>query len=59
MRGITLRSLTKTRGLWLLSSALALAQQYPIRSYTVADGLAEDRVNRVVADSRGFIWIAT
>jgi len=59
MRGITLRSLTKTRSLWLLWSALALAQQYPIRSYTVADGLAEDRVNRVVADSRGFIWIAT
>src|SRR5580698_3692635 len=37
----------------------ALCQQLPIRSYTVADGLAEDRVNRIVADSRGYVWIAT
>ncbi len=59
MTGTILRRLANCRSLWLLSSALALAQQYPIRSYTVADGLAEDRVNRIVADSRGYIWIAT
>jgi ligand-binding sensor domain-containing protein len=45
--------------LGLLLPALSLAQQLPIRSYTVADGLAEDRVNRIVADSRGYVWIAT
>src|SRR5271170_7206401 len=45
--------------LGFLLPALSLAQQLPIRSYTIADGLAEDRVNRVVADSRGYIWIAT
>ena len=43
----------------VLLCALAAAQQLPIRTYTVADGLAEDRVNRIVADSHGFIWIAT
>src|SRR5271169_1396657 len=43
----------------LLLSALAPGQQLPIRTYTVADGLAEDRVNRIVADSRGYVWIAT
>src|ERR1035438_8926431 len=43
----------------LVLSALSLAQQLPIRTYTVADCLAEDRVNRIVADSRGYVWIAT
>ena len=45
--------------LGFLLSALSLAQQLPIRTYTVADGLAEGRVNRIVADSRGYVWIAT
>jgi ligand-binding sensor domain-containing protein/signal transduction histidine kinase len=43
----------------LLLAVLAQAQQLPIRYYTVADGLAEDRVNAIVPDSRGFVWIAT
>jgi sugar lactone lactonase YvrE len=38
---------------------LGLGQQLPIRTYTLADGLAEDRVNVIVADSRGYVWIAT
>ncbi len=42
-----------------LLASLSLAQQLPIQTYTVADGLAEDRVNRIVADSRGYVWIAT
>src|SRR5579884_411455 len=36
----------------------AQCQQLPIRSYTVADGLAEGRVNGIMADSRGYVWIA-
>jgi ligand-binding sensor domain-containing protein len=42
-----------------LLPVLGLGQQLPIRTYTLADGLAEDRVNRIVADSRGYVWIAT
>jgi ligand-binding sensor domain-containing protein/signal transduction histidine kinase len=45
--------------LGILLPFLSLGQQHPIRTYTVADGLAEDRVNSIVADSRGYIWIAT
>lgn len=31
----------------------------PIRTYSTADGLAADRVDTIVADSRGFIWFGT
>jgi len=31
----------------------------PIRAYTTADGLAADRVDCVVPDSRGFLWFCT
>lgn len=31
----------------------------PIRAYTASDGLAADHVNRIVADSRGFVWFCT
>jgi len=31
----------------------------PLRTYTTADGLAADRVDRIVADSRGFLWFCT
>jgi len=36
-----------------------IAEQLPIKSYTTADGLARDSVNRIVQDSRGFLWFAT
>jgi ligand-binding sensor domain-containing protein len=36
-----------------------IAEQLPIRSYTAADGLAGDRVDCIVPDSRGFIWFCT
>jgi PAS domain S-box-containing protein len=35
------------------------AEQLPIKSYTTADGLARDSVNRIIQDSRGFLWFAT
>ena len=35
------------------------AEQLPIRSYTTADGLPNNRINRIVADSHGFIWFCT
>ncbi|MGC9944958.1 MAG: two-component regulator propeller domain-containing protein [Bryobacteraceae bacterium] len=36
-----------------------VAEQLPIRSYTAADGLAGDRVDCIVPDSRGFVWFCT
>jgi ligand-binding sensor domain-containing protein len=35
------------------------AERLPIRTYTVADGLPRDRINRIVRDSRGFLWFCT
>src|SRR5215469_15442953 len=43
----------------LLECALAHAEQLPIKTYTTADGLAQDNVNRIVHDSRGFLWFCT
>ncbi len=35
------------------------AERLPLRSYTTADGLAHDRVAKIVRDSRGFLWFCT
>jgi ligand-binding sensor domain-containing protein/two-component sensor histidine kinase len=43
----------------LLAFASTHAEQLPIRTYTTADGLARDRVYRIVADPRGFLWFCT
>ena len=34
-------------------------ERLPIRAYTTADGLAHNRVNEILRDSRGFLWFAT
>ncbi len=52
---------------WLLLCALALlplhpavqAERLPVKTYTIADGLARDNINRIVRDSRGFLWFCT
>lgn len=31
----------------------------PFKRYTTSDGLAHDRVGRIVRDSRGFLWLCT
>jgi len=36
-----------------------IAELLPIRSYSAADGLAADRIDCIVPDSRGFIWFCT
>jgi ligand-binding sensor domain-containing protein len=33
--------------------------QFPIKTYTTADGLARDQVNCIRRDSRGFLWFCT
>src|SRR5262245_12932493 len=43
----------------LLVLAPTYAHQLPIRTYTSADGLAQDLVKRIVLDSRGFLWFCT
>ncbi len=46
-------------GLLLASAAIARGERLPIKSYTTADGLAHNAVNRIVRDSRGFMWFCT
>ena len=44
----------------IVLSVLALKSELlPIRTYTTADGLASDRVDCIVPDSRGFLWFCT
>ncbi|HEX6623140.1 MAG TPA: two-component regulator propeller domain-containing protein, partial [Pyrinomonadaceae bacterium] len=43
----------------LLPAARPRAEQLPIKTYTTADGLSQDRVKRIVRDSRGFLWFCT
>lgn len=46
-------------GLLLAITADQRAERLPLKSYTTADGLARDQVNRIVRDSRGFLWLCT
>ncbi len=43
----------------LVLPSAAAAERLPIRVYTTADGLAHNAVNKIVRDSRGFLWFAT
>ena len=47
--------------LWLtlLFPSVALAERLPLKPYTVADGLAHNEINKIVRDSRGFLWFCT
>lgn len=47
--------------LWLLTflPPPIRAEQLPIKVYTAADGLPRDRVYKIVADPRGFLWFCT
>lgn len=44
---------------FLATAAVATAQTLPLRQYDVSQGLANSRVNFLVQDSRGYLWIAT
>src|SRR5260370_7772789 len=44
--------------LWLVPGLL-LAARLHVKTYTTADGLPKDQINRIVQDSRGFMWFAT
>ena len=38
---------------------LGRTEQLPIQSYNANDGLADNHINRIRQDSRGFLWFAT
>ncbi len=40
----------------LLCAAVCRAEQLPVKVYTTADGLPNNRINKIVCDSRGFLW---
>jgi ligand-binding sensor domain-containing protein/two-component sensor histidine kinase len=46
-------------GLLLMRPGFATAEQLPIKTFTTADGLARDQINRIVRDSHGFLWFCT
>src|SRR5215813_2150743 len=53
-----------TLGLFLLlclatGPAKSHAEQLPVRTYTTADGLVRDQINRIVQDSHGYLWFCT
>src|SRR6267378_7320520 len=39
--------------------ACVMAEQLPVKTYTIADGLAHDSVNCIYQDSHGFMWFCT
>jgi ligand-binding sensor domain-containing protein len=43
----------------MFASAIVLAERLPLKTYTTADGLAHNNVQRIVRDSRGFLWFCT
>ncbi|MBC7933556.1 MAG: hypothetical protein H7Z38_23595, partial [Rubrivivax sp.] len=43
----------------LALAVLTRAEQLPVRTYTSADGLVHDQVERIMQDSHGFIWFCT
>jgi len=45
--------------LLLLVAGTAKAERLPLKAYTVADGLAHNEINKIVRDSRGFLWFCT
>src|SRR6266849_8321327 len=49
-------------GMALLLGFLSIplgAERLPTKIYTTADGLARDYINRIVRDSRGYLWFCT
>ena len=63
MRRLKLRELALSIGVSLLLlcafAKFTRPEQLPLKLYTTADGLARDGINRIVRDSRGFLWFAT
>src|SRR5438128_1993252 len=46
-------------GLMLSVWHIADSERLPVKTYTTADGLAHNVINKIVSDSRGFLWFCT
>src|SRR5438876_946341 len=46
-------------GLLLCMCLTVRAERLPLKTYTTADGLPHNVINRIVRDSRGFLWFCT
>src|SRR5215469_9418793 len=44
---------------FLAASGVVPAERLPIKAYTTTDGLADNNINRITRDSRGFLWFCT
>lgn len=52
------------RTVWAIAFVIVLPgnakpERLPIKTYTTLEGLAQNSVNRIVRDSRGFLWFCT
>jgi len=45
--------------LLLVVTPIPHSERLPIKTYATADGLPNNEVNRIVRDSRGFLWFCT
>src|SRR6266446_31926 len=45
--------------LLLVLAPVAQSERLPIKIYATADGLPNNEVNKIVRDSRGFLWFCT
>src|SRR5262249_42039503 len=43
----------------LLTFFRVAAERLPLKTYTTADGLGNNGINKIVRDSRGFLWFCT
>jgi ligand-binding sensor domain-containing protein/signal transduction histidine kinase len=43
----------------LMNAGFVLAEHFPVKTYTAADGLLRDAVTRIKQDSNGFLWFCT
>src|SRR2546429_8180514 len=46
-------------GFCLAGSQRAFGERLPLKPYTVVDGLPNNVINKIVRDSRGFLWFCT
>src|SRR5262245_34008544 len=43
----------------LLITGTVSSERLPIKTYTTVDGLSRDHINRIIQDSKGFLWFCT
>jgi ligand-binding sensor domain-containing protein len=59
MCGILARAALVACLIALATAGAIRAEQLPIKTYTIADGLVSNKISRIVRDSRGSLWFCT